>query len=40
MRQEKNKWYKFDYLFSWEDFTTSVFVNDTIIYKDVLFHEG
>ena len=26
-RQEENQWYKFDYLFSWEDHIVSVFVN-------------
>ena len=27
IRQEKDKWYKFDYLFSWEDNMVSVYVN-------------
>ena len=28
MRQKNNEWYKFDYLFSWEDNIVSVFIND------------
>ena len=28
MRQMNNLWYKFDYLFSWEDNVVTVFIND------------
>ena len=31
LQQEKDKWYKFDYIFSWEDFTVQVFVNHTLL---------
>ena len=31
LQQEKDKWYKFDYIFSWEDHTVNVFVNHTLL---------
>jgi hypothetical protein len=31
IQQEKDKWYKFDYIFSWEDYTVQVFVNHTLL---------
>ena len=38
-RREKNKWYKFDYLFDWEDHIILVFVNNKLITTQP-FHMG
>ena len=39
LQQEKDKWYKFDYLFSWDDFSVQIFINHTLLCI-VDFHMG
>lgn len=39
MRQEKDKWYKFDYIFDWENFMIEVYADDALLTTQP-FHMG